>query len=259
MDKDRLRQAAVVAGVVTGLVSGATGDYGSAGESESLVLPADYAFTIWFPAYAGSLAYAWHQARPSRRRDRVLRRTGWPAALAFLTAGLWVRTDPVDALWLTEAVMAATMASAACALARLGPAVDADRAERWLVHAPIGLFAGWITLATVANMAEALLANDIRELAGLGPQAWAVVALLAAGGIASGTTLRTCASLAYPAAVVWGLVAAAAQQLPRSVAAGATAAVMAGLVAAAGWRSARPRTPSASAGPWVGGPAAAAG
>ena len=239
MDRDLVRQAAVVAGVVAGLASGVTGDYGAAGESESLVLPADYAFTIWFPVYGGSLCYAWYQARPVLRRDPLLRRIGWPAALAYLTAGLWVRTDPTDDVWLTAAVMVATMAAAGTALVRLGPTEGAEAAERWFVRAPIGLFAGWITLATVANTTEALLANDVRALAGLPAPVWAVAALLVAGGIASATTLRTRASLAYPAAAAWGLLAAAVQQSPRSLAAGATAAAMAGLVAAAGWRSKR--------------------
>jgi hypothetical protein len=55
MTWDGVRQAVVVGSVVGGIVSGATGDYGEAGPSPSLVLPADYAFTIWGPIYAGSI------------------------------------------------------------------------------------------------------------------------------------------------------------------------------------------------------------
>lgn len=242
MDSDRMRQASVVAAVAAGMVAGASGDYGSAGASDSLVLPADYAFVIWFPVYAGSIAYATHQARPCKRADPLLRRIGWPSAVAYLSAGSWVWTDPVAAPWSSMAAMALTVGPAVTALVRMTPATDVDPAERWLVRAPIGLFAGWITLAVVANTTEVLLANGIRQLAGLDAAPWAVLALLAAGGIGSLTTLRTKASAAYPAAVVWGLIAAAVQQLPRSTAAGVTAAAMAGLAAATARTATRPGT-----------------
>lgn len=243
MHTDRVRQAAVAAAVAAGMVAGASGDYGSAGASDSLVLPADYAFGIWFPVYAGSIAYAAHQARPSMRTDPLLRRIGWPSAVAYLSAGLWVWTDPMAAPWSSVAAMALTIAPGVAALVRMGPASDAGTEERWLVRAPIGLFTGWITLAVVANTTEVLLANGVRQLAGLDAEPWAVLALLAAGSIGSFTTLRTTASAAYPAAVVWGLVAAAVQQLPRSTAAGVAAATMAGLVAAVGRVASRRSAP----------------
>jgi len=239
MDGDVLRQAGVVTGVVAGLAVGATGDYGSAGDSGSLVIPADYAFAIWAPIYLGSLAYAWHQARPSRRHDPLLRRVGWASALGYLSVGFWVRTDPAQTFWLTEALVAVSLVSAATAFARLGPAEGADRAERWLVRAPLGLFAGWVTLAAAANTTEALLANDVRELGGLGAEPWAVAVLLVAGGVAAAATLRTRASLAYPAALAWGFVGAAVQQLPRSATVGTTAVAMALTTAAAAWLSSR--------------------
>ncbi|MGY1779447.1 hypothetical protein [Geodermatophilus sp. SYSU D01036] len=76
MDRDVLRQAAVVAGVLGGMVSGVTGDHGDGAESDSRVLPADWAFGVWSPVYAGSLAYAAETARPSRRRGPSCR--SWP-------------------------------------------------------------------------------------------------------------------------------------------------------------------------------------
>ncbi|MGY1666312.1 hypothetical protein [Geodermatophilus sp. SYSU D00696] len=162
MDSDDLRRAAVVAGVLGGLVSGATGDYGDAEASDSRVLPADWAFGIWFPVYAGSLAYAAETARPSRRRDPLLRRTGWPAAAAYALAGTWVRLRPRQQV----PVLAATMAAAALAHARAGGG-PARPTDRWTVRVPLGLFAGWLTLASVAAPTEVLLAEGVRP----GPRA----------------------------------------------------------------------------------------
>ncbi|MGY1671832.1 hypothetical protein [Geodermatophilus sp. SYSU D00710] len=231
MDSDDLRRAAVVAGVLGGLVSGATGDYGDAEESDSRVLPADWAFGIWFPVYAGSLAYAAETARPSRRRDPLLRRTGWPAAAAYALAGTWVRLRPRQQV----PVVAATMAAAALAHTRAG-AGPARPADRWTVRLPLGLFAGWLTLASVAAPTEVLLAEGVRP----GPRAadaWGVAMTGAAAAIASAVARGIPSSRGYPAAVVWGLVAAAVRNAMagRRVPA-AAAALAAGAVTAAGSR-----------------------
>lgn len=241
MDKDRLRQVVVVAATTSGIAIGATADYGSAGTSGSTIIPANYAFGIWAPIYVGSLAYAVYQALPSRRRDPLLRRVGWPAAAAYFLVGLWVRTDT---LWLYEGLIAASLIAAAIAYGRLGPAVaGTSRAETWLVRAPLGLFAGWITLATAAGTAEGLLASGVDDL-GLGPTVWGVLVLLVAGAVAGTVTLHVRASLAYPVAVSWGLVGAAVQHLPTTPATGGTAAAMAALVAAAAaWTARGDRSP----------------
>jgi hypothetical protein len=223
VDRDLLRQVAVASGVVGGLVSGATGDYGDAEESDSRVLPAGWAFGIWFPVYAGSLAYAAETARPARRRDPLLRRTGWPAAAAYALAGTWVRLRPRQQV----PVVAATVAAAALAHARAGDP-DATGRDRWAVQRPLGLFAGWLTLAAVAAATEVLLAEGVRP----GPRAadaWGVAMTGAAAAIAAAVTRRVPSSRAYPAAVAWGLAAAAV----RNGAAGRRLPAAAGALGAA--------------------------
>ncbi len=136
-DPDRLRAGAVVAGVVGGLLSGATGDYGDADDSRSRVLPANYAFGVWAPIYAGSLVYAADALRPSRRGTPLLRRTGWPAAAAYALAGTWVRLQRPPVLQLPA--VAATMAAAATAYGRALPRDDAEASsavDRWAVRVP---------------------------------------------------------------------------------------------------------------------------
>ena len=57
-DPDGCAPEPSAAGVVAGPLSGAAGDYGDADDSRSRVLPANYAFGVWAPTYAGSRAYA---------------------------------------------------------------------------------------------------------------------------------------------------------------------------------------------------------
>lgn len=227
------RQAAVLIGILGLVVLGLTSDYGSSDESASLVIPATWAFAIWAPIYLGGLAFAAHQARPSLRDDPVLDRVGWPLAFAYLAAGLWDRVFEAAPYLLSQALVVLTVLAAGAALAGLGPATAAARpAETWLVRAPIGLFAGWITLATAAATTELLLARGVGDL-GLGAVPWAVLVLLTAGAIAVMVTVRLRASFAYPLALTWGFVGSALQHADEPVVS-ATAAVMAVLVAAAG-------------------------
>ena len=222
-DRDRLRAGAVVAGVVGGLLSGATGDYGDADDSSSRVLSADYAFGVWAPIHAGSLVYAADSLRPSRRGTPLLRRTGWPAAAAYALAGTWVRLQRPPVLQLPA--VAATMAAAATAYARALPRDDAEAAsavDRCAVRVPLGLFTGWITLATAAATTEVLLAEGVED-PWPGADAWGVAVLGLTGGVAAAVTRRVPVSRSYPAVVVWGLTAAAVRTRPRYRAAGLAA------------------------------------
>lgn len=225
--RDGLRQAAVIGAVVGGILSGTSEEYGDAEESLSRVLPADWAFAIWAPIFAGWLAYAAHQARPSRRADPLLRRTGWPVAVTTGVAGTWVRLQRRPLLQLP--VIAGTTAAAVTAYARAVPASDEQArspVDRWVVREPVGLTAGWLTLAAVAATTEVLLAIGCRDL-WPGERVWGVGMLAAAGAIATTVTLRLPISAGYPAAVTWGLVATSARELPRRPASGIAAATAA--------------------------------
>ncbi|MBJ2120143.1 hypothetical protein I6N91_04020 [Arthrobacter sp. MSA 4-2] len=237
-DRDLLRQCAVAAAVAGGILSGATGHYGDANESTSRVLPANYAFSIWFPIYAGVLGYAGYQALPTERRNRLLRRTGGPAAAAVGLSGLWARTSsPAVQLPL----IAATTSAALLGYARATPVDQAEQtsaAARWLVRVPLGLFSGWITLAAGAAVPELLIDRGVRAPRP-GADFWGTALLASLAGAAVAVTRRLPVSAAYPAAVAWGLAGTAVRTLPRYRAPGIAAALGAGAVAFAGLRAAR--------------------
>ncbi|MGY1706921.1 hypothetical protein ACI79C_20335 [Geodermatophilus sp. SYSU D00697] len=239
MDRDGLRQGAVLAAVVGGLVGGVTEDHGDSDESPSPVLPADWAFGIWGPVHAGTLAYAVQTLRPSRRSDPLLRREGWPVALANAAAGAWVRLPGRQRRRLPA--IAATVAGAATAYGRARPAGTAEAVsavDRWTVRAPLVLFTGWVTVASAAGATEVLLAEGV-DARPRGRDAWAVAVLALVAGAAAAVTSRVPVSAGYPAAVVWGLGATAARSLPRHRVPGIAAATGAAAVGAAAGATAR--------------------
>lgn len=234
MNRDVVRQAAVVLGALIGIGLGLTGDYGSGESSPSPVAAASYTFFVWALIYAGILTFAVNQALPSRRTDRVLRRAGWPAAAAFFAIGLWADVFLLERYWLTEALVLVTLAVALLACARVRPAVaPLRRRDCWLVRAPLFLLGGWLTVATVVGSTEALLTEGFAYF-GLGATLYGVLLLLLAGAAATAVTLLLRGSLAYPWAVAWGLVGIVVTQLGDRPAVALTAVAMALLLVAAG-------------------------
>jgi hypothetical protein len=271
-DPDRLAQAALIAAVLAQLPATALAASGrvGAGSVEELsnsfdvaVTPANPAFGIWGPIYAGSLAMAGYQALPGKRTDPLLRSVRLPAAAAYAGNAVWLLAFPSQRYRLALACILTTLAGSTLAYARttgadrhVGAArVDGgDRplspAQARLVRAPLGLLAGWITVAAPSAVAITLLdaghdrissrtasrtASRAASRAGrrAGPKGagWAPPLLAALAAITAGVTRRVPGSLSYPAAVTWGLAGVAANnRVPTSA---RTAAALAATVTTA--------------------------
>lgn len=177
------------------------------------VVPALYTFAIWTPIYASSLAYASYQAWPGQASRRLHRRVGPWAATAFGAATLWAVAAGLPAPWVTWG----TAGLIAVMFGSLGVALDRSsvlargRTDRLLVVTPLGLYAGYVTLATVANVASSLQESGRTAPLGLGVTPWAVSMLALAAGAAALVIRRTGAPLAYSAAAVWGLTGVVVQ------------------------------------------------
>jgi hypothetical protein len=196
------------------------------------VVPAGYAFSIWSLIFAVALAYAVWQALPARRADPLLRRIGWLTAAAFAGSTLWELVFPAGMYGVSLVLIAATLASLAVAVGRMTDAAPSlPPAARWLAWLGCGLYLGWITVATVASAAQALLAAGVVEL-GLGAEAWGIVMLGAAGLIGAAVTWAT-RNAAYPLGVVWALVAVFVARREPPVVTRSDAVAYAALAAAA--------------------------
>ena len=201
-------------------------------EYPTYVVPAGYAFSIWSVIFALSIAYAVWQALPAQAGNPLLRRVGWLTAAAFAGSTFWQFAFPSGQYALSVLLIATTLVTLALAVARAAERrASLSAAERLLVWITCGVYLGWITVATVANVAQALAAAGVSDL-GLGGAAWGVVMLIAAALIASFVTLRT-GNGGYPVAVIWALVAVfVARRGPPAVTQDATVAYVA-LAAAA--------------------------
>jgi hypothetical protein len=175
---------------------------------------ATYAFSIWSVIYLGLIAYAVWQALPRTRESALLRAFGWPSVGAIAGCGLWIVAASADLKWATVAVI---LAAAACAVAPLLHHADEVRAargrERALVLWPLGMLAGWLTIASALNLLTVLTAEGM-----IGPEtapAWGAAGVLAVVAVGLAVTWRT-RLFAYAIPIAWGLVAVfVAERTPK--------------------------------------------
>jgi translocator protein len=202
----------------------------------TLFTPAGYVFSIWSIIYIGLIAFAVYQARSSEGAARIRERIGpWFAINAILNVA-WLFAWGYELLWLSVLIMLALLASLIVIYERLQigrvaeDAVDAGKAATWCVRVPMSIYTGWISVATIANIAV-LLASTGWEGGALGPGFWTVLVLLA------GTVLGLLATflrrdVAYALVVVWAFVGIAVARPEESLV--AAAAIIGALLVAIG-------------------------
>ncbi|MEO6338607.1 MAG: hypothetical protein ABIO39_01100 [Caulobacteraceae bacterium] len=176
-----------------------------AADGDSTLRAAGYAFSIWGVIYAGLIAYAVYQALPSTAETPLLHLFGWPSAVATLGCGLWIAAAAADAKWATVAIIF-TSAGALLRplLQRSAYLAVAEGRDRRFVLWPLGLLAGWLTIASALNLLTVLTAEGlIPPLMVLG---WANGGIVVVAATALYVTGRTRLP-AYPIPIAWGLAA----------------------------------------------------
>jgi benzodiazapine receptor len=199
-----------------------------------LVVPAGYVFSIWGLIYLGLAAFTVYQALPSLRADPLLRRLGWLPALTGALNVAWILLWHHEAFVLTVPVMVALLATLVTIEATLrGGGRTHAGAERWAVAVPYSIYAGWITVATIANVAAALASVGFTG-SGIDPTVIASAVLLVGLAIATAMVARF-RDPAYGCVIVWayaGIVVKESGTPLVPFVAGASALVIAILVVA---------------------------
>lgn len=219
MSNDRMRQVLVTLGIVFAFIlNGAANALPLNGQTTAeisdrfrvFVVPAGYVFAIWGVIYLGQVAFLIQTWRPSRLQDPLLRRLGlWPALVGLLN-GLWIILWHYEIFLLTVPVMVALLVSLIWLYRVAGfeqlarPGSGASSSNRWLAQVPFSLYLGWITVATIANVAAVGKWANVTTF-GLAPELIAAVVLAVGLGVATLVMLRT-ADVTYGAVIIWAYV-----------------------------------------------------
>ena len=235
MNHDRLRQvtvtlAAVVCAVGTLVGTGVIGtpvaqtSGGSLSDNATLVAPAGPAFSIWSVIYAGLAAYTVWQWAPALTTSTRMRRIGWLAAVSMVLNATWLLVTQQDWIWGSVIVILALLATLLEIVRRMHQQPQASRVDLVITDGTFGLYLGWVSVATVANIAAALTdsgvsAADTVEV--LAAAAAVVVVTLAGIGLARSFGGRW----SVAAAMAWGFAWVAFGRLNEAPESAATAAV----------------------------------
>ncbi len=119
--------------------------------------------------YTGLAGLAVWQALPKHREDPRQRSTGWWTAASLVLNAVWIGTVQLGSVWLSVVVISVLL----LVLVKTFGALLADRprtrVEAVLVDGSIGLYLGWVSIATVANVAAALRSSGLTSGETAGP------------------------------------------------------------------------------------------
>jgi len=236
---DTLRQVVVVVSLLLAVGGGFVGS-GAAGGTPiaeaaggalsadaTLIAPAGPAFSIWSVIYLGLAAYTIWQLLPSQRASERQRRLGYPVAASLVLNGAWILSVQAGLLWLSVVVIALLVLVLAIAFR----VCIAHRSSSWVesivVDGVVGLYLGWVSIATAANTA-AWLTDLGFDGWGIDPNAWGVIVVAVAGLVGVGLAVGGRGRLSPAASLGWGLSWVAVGRLagdPYSVPVGVTAIV----------------------------------
>lgn len=195
-------------------------------EPQPPVQPAGYAFSIWGVIYLWLLICAGF-GLVKRAENRQWNRHRW-ALIGSMTLGAgWIWLALVSPIAATVSIFA-MLALSLLALKRT-PLKDF-----WLLRAPVGLYAGWLTAASFVSLGSVLAGYGL-----IGGRAAALVMIVLAAAVAAGVMLRLRTGGTYPFAMGWALVGIAVANAGRHVDVMVLAIVGAALLVALWWYAER--------------------
>jgi hypothetical protein len=170
------------------------------------VTPSGYAFSIWSLIYLGLCAFSIYQVLPSAAKRFSSART--PYILSCFLNCTWIF------FWHREQVVFCVVIIAFLWLTLLWTyrllAPQTLPADVWLIKAPFGIYLGWVTAATLVNLAVAVRAID-PDIHTATAVVFGVVLLLIAAIVGVTARIRL-GNFFVPLAVSWALTGIAVKQ-----------------------------------------------
>ncbi|GAA1527108.1 uncharacterized membrane protein (DUF485 family) [Agromyces terreus] len=236
---DLVRQVAVAVSAVLAVIgafigSGAAGGQevqnasnGALAADATLVAPGGGAFSIWSVIYLGLLVYAVWQFLPAQRNAERHRRLGWWIAASMLLNAAWILSVQFDLLWLSVPVIAALLVVLVVAFRRSLILRPSGTIDAVVTDGTIGLYLGWVSVATIANVAAVLVAAGFDGW-GLPAETWAVGLVAVAGLLGIALAVWDHGRIAPTLSLGWGIAWIAVARLtdePSSTVTGVTAII----------------------------------
>jgi hypothetical protein len=177
----------------------------------TLITPAGYVFSIWGIIYILLGVFVVFQALPSQQGKDFQKQIGWLFALSSLANIAWLFLWQFEYLSLSVVLMFLLLSSLILIYLRLGIGKSkVGMREKLAVHLPFSVYLGWITIASIANVAATLVSIKWDGF-GISPETWAAVIIAVALLIAI-LVVASRKDVAYALVIIWALVGIAVKQ-----------------------------------------------
>ena len=214
--RDIVRQVTVGASAVIAVIgsfvgSGAAGGTpiqdaagGALSATSTPIAPDTPAFSIWSIIYLGLIAYAVWQFLPRQSSAERHRRIGYWVAASLILNAAWILSVQFDLLPLSLPIIAALLGVLGwtfvlCLRYRPSGAIDS-----LLTDGTIGLYLGWVSIATAANAAAVFTVAGFEGF-GLSPDTWAVIVLAVASAVGVMLAIVGHGRIAPALSLSWGI------------------------------------------------------
>ena len=172
---------------------------GALSATSTLVAPAGPAFSIWSVIYTGLIVYAVWQFLPGRTaRHDALRA---PIIASMLLNAAWILAIQLGQVWLSVVVIVALLTVLVRVFVLLQQRTPEGLADAVITDGTMGLYLGWVCVATIANISAWLVSLGITD----GARIWAVVVLVVAAAVGVLLVRYSSGAIAPTLSIVWGL------------------------------------------------------
>jgi hypothetical protein len=215
-----LRWANIIAFIITLIVNGLSntkliGGRTTAEVSNSyptLITPAGYVFAIWGIIYVLLAVFLVYQALPNQKDKPFQKQISGLFILSSIFNVVWLFFWQNELLPISVAVIILFLATLIAIYLRLNIGrSNVSLKEKLCVHVPFSIYLGWVTIATIANIA-AMLVSIGWDGFGINLQTWAIL-VLAVALLIDLIVIATRKDIAYSLVFIWALVGIAVNQL----------------------------------------------
>jgi hypothetical protein len=177
----------------------------------TLITPAGYVFSIWGVIYILLGICVVFQALQSKQGKEFRKKVGWLFILSCILNISWLFLWQFEYLTFSVVIMFMLLAALILIYLRLEIGKSAvSLREKLAFHVPFSVYLGWITIASMANVASALVSVKWDGF-GISFDAWAALIVIIALLITL-IVIFTRKDVAYTLVVIWALVGIAVKQ-----------------------------------------------
>ena len=173
----------------------------------TFITPAGYAFSIWGLIFLALGAYAFYQAFVASPKSRVYDRMAVWLSVAFVATSGWLPVFQYEMIAFSVLVMMLILGALIQVAIMLAKDRELSKKVKLLIKIPVGLYLGWISVATIVNFS--VLAKYAQwYLLHYSEADWLLIMLTVGLFLAVLVTLAT-RNIVYSLVFVWAFVAVA--------------------------------------------------